>query len=240
MQRAALPECVKLQQRVIRGVEIEIRQAKKDLDGELRLETCRQQNLQKRESKYIAKLESAYRDVADLIAQGKKLTCKQLYQVRRALFRRERYEQSELYNLVKQLMGYGDDSSNVSQRREIRPNDPVAEAAKIARTASVGGIDWTREPTNERERLVREKVLYRRYGRTLGSFLLYADMLKLGLTSRNQYPSDVRKFFVELREWEDTERQKKFSAEMQQEVDRASQEVDGLQVEDDDDEELSA
>ena len=72
----------------------------------------------------------------------------------------------------------------------------------------------------------------------LGSFILSVDMRKLGVNSLDKYPGDVRKFYDEQSQWENNEHQKKFSAEMQREVDRASQEVDGLPV--DDDEELSA
>lgn len=244
MQRKASEQCVKLQQRVIRGVQIEIRRAKRDLEWELRVGARRLQNLQNQESRYIAKLEGAYRDVADLIAQGKRLTRKQLDQLRMALARHDRHKRSDLYDLVVQLKN-GDEGSNhqhgLSQRHDTSSNDPVAEAIKIARAASVGGIDWTREPTNERERLVRDKVLFRRYSGMLGSFILSVDMGKLGVNYPDKYPSDVRKFYEEQSQWEDTERQKEFSAEMQHEVDRASREVDGLTVEDDDDdEELNA
>jgi len=69
-------------------------------------------------------------DVADLIAQGKRLTRKQLDHLRMALARHDNRKRSDLYDLVVQLKN-GDGGSNhqedLSQRRESVSHDPIAE-----------------------------------------------------------------------------------------------------------------
>jgi len=179
----------------------------------------------------LRRLQRTLEKFLPIVSEGAKLTQREAHQAWFAmkLGGKEEVTLTGLYGHVLELTGFkvdsGDDvdtDDNLRTRNSGGESDAVAEATDIVRRASTGGIDWSREPLDERERKIRAKILEGKHWIELECIANYV---------RPHIASDLAQALKQAGEdlrAGDRERQRR-------EAEDAAREVDGLPPLDDDD-----